>query len=101
MIQLDKALGLAEKPDDAGKFDLVVVGWGMAGTCTALSTAKLGVKVALIQDRPVLGGNNSSEVRVLLSARINLEPYPALGNQSGRPEVEMLSQLRTTKIKKS
>ena len=38
------------------------------------------MKVALIQNRPVLGGNNSSEVRVHLGARINLEPYPALGN---------------------
>jgi len=34
----------------------------------------------LIQNRPVLGGNNSSEVRVHLGARINLEPYPNLGN---------------------
>ncbi len=52
----------------------------MAGTCAALSAARLGVKVALIQDRPVLGGNNSSEIRVHLGGRINLEPYPALGN---------------------
>ncbi len=61
-------------------FDFVVVGGGMAGTCAAISAARLGVKVALIQNRPVLGGNNSSEVRVNLGARINLEPYPALGN---------------------
>ena len=52
----------------------------MAGTCAAISAARLGVKVALIQDRPVLGGNNSSEVRVHLGGRINLPPYPALGN---------------------
>lgn len=61
-------------------FDFVVVGGGMAGTCAAISAARLGVKVALIQNRPVLGGNNSSEVRVHLGGRINLEPYPALGN---------------------
>ena len=52
----------------------------MSGTCAAISAARLGVKVALVQNRPVLGGNNSSEVRVHLGARINLEPYPALGN---------------------
>jgi len=75
-----KALGLPEVPETAGKFDLVVIGGGMAGTCAALSAARLGVKVALIQDRPVLGGNNSSEVRVHLGGRINLSPYPALGN---------------------
>ena len=75
-----KALGLPEVPETAGKFDLVVIGGGMAGTCAALSAARLGLKVALIQDRPVLGGNNSSEVRVHLGGRINLNPYPALGN---------------------
>ncbi len=75
-----KALGLAAKPREAGRFDLVVVGGGMAGTCTAISAARLGVKVALIQDRSVLGGNNSSEVRVGLSGQIHQEPYPALGN---------------------
>jgi hypothetical protein len=75
-----KALGLGEEPEDAGKFDLVVVGGGIAGTCTAVSAARLGLQVALIQNRPVLGGNNSSEVRVHLGGRINLPPYPALGN---------------------
>ncbi len=75
-----KMLGLPALPQNAGKFDLVVVGGGIAGTCAAISAARLGVKVALIQDRPVLGGNNSSEVRVHLGGRINLQPYPALGN---------------------
>ncbi|MCG8307206.1 MAG: FAD-dependent oxidoreductase [Cytophagales bacterium] len=72
-------LGLSDDPVERA-FDLVVVGGGMAGTCAAISAARLGVQVALIQNRPVLGGNNSSEVRVHLGARINLEPYPALGN---------------------
>lgn len=65
---------------EAGQFDLVVIGGGMAGTCASISAARLGLKVALVQDRPVLGGNNSSEVRVHLGGRINLEPYPNLGN---------------------
>jgi len=75
-----KLLGLPEQPDDAGEFDFVVVGGGIAGTCAAISAARLGCQVALIQNRPVLGGNNSSEVRVHLNGRINLPPYPALGN---------------------
>ncbi len=75
-----KSLGLPDVPPDAGRFDLVVVGGGIAGTCTAISAARLGVDVALIQNRPVLGGNNSSEVRVHLNGKINQEPYPALGN---------------------
>ena len=60
--------------------DLVVVGGGMAGCCTAVSAARFGCKVALIQNRPVLGGNNSSEVRVGLSGLIHQEPYPRLGD---------------------
>ncbi len=75
-----KMLGLGDEAQDAGQFDLVVVGGGMAGTCSAISAARLGCKVALIQDRPVLGGNNSSEVRVHLNGQINLPPYPALGD---------------------
>ena len=75
-----KALGLPAQPKDAGNFDLVVVGGGIAGTCAAVSAARLGMQVALIQDRPVLGGNNSSEVRVHLGGEINLPPYPAIGN---------------------
>ncbi len=75
-----RVLGLPNQPESAGIFDFVVVGGGMAGICAAISAARLGVKVALIQDRPVLGGNNSSEVRVHLGGRIKLEPYPNLGN---------------------
>jgi hypothetical protein len=67
------------EPEKAGEFDLVIVGGGIAGTTAAISAARLGLKVALIQDRPVLGGNNSSEVRVHLGGRIFLEPFPALG----------------------
>ncbi len=73
-------LGLPEKPEPAGEFDLVVTGGGIAGTCAALSAARLGLKVALIQDRPVLGGNNSSEVRVWLQGARNKEPWPRVGD---------------------
>lgn len=44
--------------------DLAVVGGGMAGTCCAITAARAGLRVTLIQDRPVLGGNASSEVRL-------------------------------------
>ena len=44
--------------------DLVIVGGGLAGTCAAITAARAGIKVALVQDRPVLGGNASSEVRL-------------------------------------
>lgn len=44
--------------------DLTVVGGGMAGVCAAIAAARAGLKVVLFQDRPVLGGNASSEVRL-------------------------------------
>src|SRR6056297_2636117 len=44
--------------------DLCVVGGGLAGTCTAITAAREGLQVVLVQDRPVLGGNASSEVRL-------------------------------------
>ena len=44
--------------------DLVIVGGGLAGICAAITAAREGVKVALAHDRPVLGGNASSEVRL-------------------------------------
>jgi hypothetical protein len=44
--------------------DLVIIGGGLAGTCAAITAARAGITVALVQDRPVLGGNASSEVRL-------------------------------------
>lgn len=46
---------------DAG---LIVVGGGLSGVCAAIAAARHGVKTVLVQDRPVLGGNASSEVRL-------------------------------------
>ncbi len=70
---------LPEQPSDGGHYDLVVVGGGIAGICAAVSAARFGCKVALVNDRPVAGGNNSSEIRVHLGGRIEMGPYPALG----------------------
>lgn len=46
------------------KVDLCVVGGGIAGMLAAISAARHGIKVALMHDRPVLGGNASSEIRM-------------------------------------
>lgn len=60
-------------------YDFVVVGAGISGMCAAVAAARQGLKVALVNDRPVLGGNNSSEIRVHLGGTIEVGPYPALG----------------------
>lgn len=61
-----KALrGLPDQPIHAGNFDLVVVGGGVSGCAAALSAARLGQQVALIHDRPVLGGNASKEIGLM------------------------------------
>ncbi len=44
--------------------DVIIAGGGLAGTCAAITAARAGAKVVLVQDRPVLGGNSSSEVRL-------------------------------------
>ncbi|HEY6899851.1 MAG TPA: FAD-dependent oxidoreductase, partial [Puia sp.] len=44
--------------------DLVIVGGGISGVCCAITAAREGLKVVLAQDRPVLGGNASSEIRL-------------------------------------
>lgn len=45
-------------------FDVIVVGGGMTGMCAAIASARHGAKTALVQERPVFGGNASSEIRM-------------------------------------
>ena len=72
-------LGLPAQPEDMGEFDLVVVGGGYGGLGSAISAARMGLKVALIQNRPVLGGNGSSEVRVWAMGLVRRGKYPHIG----------------------
>jgi len=46
------------------KYQLVVCGGGLAGVCAAIAGKRLGLETCIIQDRPVFGGNASSEIRV-------------------------------------
>lgn len=55
------------------RFDVAVVGGGLAGVCAAVAAARNGAKTVLIQDRSVLGGNASSEIRVNVNGVAHLK----------------------------
>ena len=59
-----RLMGIPAVPRRSESFDLVVVGGGLAGCGAALAAAKSGLRVALVHDRPVFGGNASGEIRV-------------------------------------
>lgn len=74
-----KLLGLPEKAPETEEYDLVVVGGGYSGMGAAISGARQALKVAFIQNRPVLGGNGSSEIQVWAQGGTRRGLYPHLG----------------------
>lgn len=62
----------------AFSYDVVVVGGGLTGLCAALASARHGAKTALVHDRPVLGGNASSEVRMHICGATDNNKKPDL-----------------------
>lgn len=72
-------LGLPEQPVQRDGYDLVVIGGGYSGMGAAISAARMGCRVALLQDRPVLGGNGSSEVRVWANGLVRRGEFPRVG----------------------
>lgn len=97
--------GLPDQPVDAGAYDVVVVGGGISGCAAALTAARLGQRVALIHDRPVLGGNASKEIGLMprgtqgsvlreLSARTPDGDLVALGLLQGEPTASVFLEHR-------
>ena len=64
MIRADAIAGMRELRNETLAVDFAVIGGGLAGVCAAVTAARQGLQVVLVQDRPVLGGNSSSEVRL-------------------------------------
>ena len=71
-----KIPGVPSAIEDAGNYDLVVVGGGYGGIGAAVAAARMGAKVALVQNRNVLGGNGSSEIRVWAMGNYPSSEYP-------------------------
>src|ERR1700712_2358750 len=67
------------------QYDVVVCGGGLAGVSAAIASARGGARTCLVQDRPVLGGNSSSEVRVT--------PHGAAAFHAYARETGILSEL--------
>ncbi|MDF2927168.1 MAG: hypothetical protein K0R57_6082 [Paenibacillaceae bacterium] len=66
-------------------YDVVVCGGGLAGFCAAVAAARHGARTCLVQDRPVFGGNSSSEIRVT--------PHGAAAFHAYARETGILSEL--------
>lgn len=97
--------GNSEVPQKTGTYDLVVVGGGIAGCAASIAAAEQGMKVALVHDRPILGGNASGEIRVhtlgiygkfeRILKMLDTEHYP-----NGSAEALKDDQKRTANIEK-
>ena len=80
-------------PEEQHKADFCVIGGGMAGLCAALAAARRGARTVLMHDRPVLGGNASSETRVHISGADRHGQIPFL-RETGILEELRLENLR-------
>jgi len=98
---------LAEEPnvpEQSQSYDLVVVGGGIAGCAASIAAAEQGLKVALIHDRPMLGGNASAEIRVhtlgiyghfeRILKKLDTEHYP-----NGSAEAKLDQEKRDINVK--
>ena len=80
------------------KVDLAVAGGGLSGVCAAIVAARQGLKVVLVQDRPVLGGNASSEVRLwALGATSHMGNNNRWSRESGLINEILLENLKRNK----
>ncbi len=94
-------------PPPVKVFDVVVVGGGIAGCAAAIAAAEQGMQVALVHDRPVPGGNASSEIRVhtegitgpadRILRMINTGHWPNGDPEAGQDDIKRLRNLRKYK----
>jgi len=99
-----QVLQLPEAPEQLEQFDLIITGGGIAGCAAAIAAAEQGLNVALIHDRPVLGGNASGEIRVhtlgiyghfrRILKMLDTEHYPNGSPEAHEEDIKRLSNIK-------
>ena len=73
--------------------DLVVVGAGLPGICTAIKSARLGMKTVLINNRPYFGGNASAELMIMIAGASGIHEFNYNARETGVIEELFLENL--------
>ena len=73
--------------------DLVIAGAGLAGICTALKSARMGLKTALISNRPYFGGNASAELMIMIVGASGMQEFNYNARETGIIEELFLENL--------
>ena len=63
--------------------DLVVAGGGLPGICTALQSARMGLKTALVNNRPYFGGNASAELMIMIAGASGMQEFNYNARETG------------------
>ena len=74
--------------------DLVVAGGGLPGICTAIRSARMGMKTALINNRPYWGGNASAELMIMIAGASGMQEFNYNARETGIIEELFLENLR-------
>ena len=82
-IPMEKSTGQITDRKKELTFEVAVIGGGMSGISAAVASARTGAKTVLIQDRPVLGGNASSEMRVTVNGVHGLKNKHRVERETG------------------
>lgn len=73
--------------------DLVICGAGLPGICTALKSARMGMKTALISNRPYFGGNSSAELMIMIVGASGMQEFNYNARETGVIEELFLEYL--------